>query len=95
MPTTDTTLDTTRVDDTRIAAVRALVSPAVMLEELPATPAIEALVVNMPAWPLAACCEAMTTAWWWWWGRAPSMIMIKPCSTRANSNRWRMNWRAS
>ena len=28
-------------DDTRIAAVRALVSPAVMLEDLPVTPAIE------------------------------------------------------
>jgi 3-deoxy-7-phosphoheptulonate synthase len=40
----DATLDTTRVDDTRIAAVRALVSPAVLLEDLPATPAIEALV---------------------------------------------------
>ena len=40
----DATLDTTRIDDTRIAAVRALVSPAVLLEELPATAAIEALV---------------------------------------------------
>ncbi|MBI5258982.1 MAG: 3-deoxy-7-phosphoheptulonate synthase [Burkholderiales bacterium] len=40
----DATLDTTRIDDTRIAAVRALVSPAVLLEELPVTPAIEALV---------------------------------------------------
>ena len=38
------TLDTTRVDDTRIAAVRALQSPALLLEELPASPAIEALV---------------------------------------------------
>ena len=38
------THDTTRVDDVRIAAVRALVSPAVLLEEMPATPAIEALV---------------------------------------------------
>ena len=40
----DATLDTTRIDDTRIAAVRALVSPAVLLEELPVTPGIEALV---------------------------------------------------
>jgi len=39
-----TTQDTTRIDDTRIAAVRALVSPAVMLEDLPVTPAIEAVV---------------------------------------------------
>ncbi|NRF69066.1 3-deoxy-7-phosphoheptulonate synthase [Aquincola sp. S2] len=40
----DETLDTTRIDDVRIAAVRALVSPAVLLEELPVTPPIEALV---------------------------------------------------
>jgi 3-deoxy-7-phosphoheptulonate synthase len=39
-----TTLDTTRIDDVRIAAVRALVAPAVLLEELPVTEAIEALV---------------------------------------------------
>ena len=38
------TLDTTRIDDVRIAAVRALVSPAVLLEELPVTQAIEDLV---------------------------------------------------
>ena len=38
------TLDTTRIDDTRIAAVRALISPAVMLEDLPVTPAIERTV---------------------------------------------------
>lgn len=38
------TLDTTRIDDVRIAAVRALVSPAVLLEDLPVTPEVEALV---------------------------------------------------
>ena len=36
--------DATRIDDTRIAAVRGLVSPAVLLEELPVTAEIEALV---------------------------------------------------
>jgi len=40
----ENTLDTTRIDDTRIAAVRALVSPAVLLEELPVTPEVEAVV---------------------------------------------------
>jgi 3-deoxy-7-phosphoheptulonate synthase len=40
----DVTLDTTRIDGTRIAAVRALVSPAVLLEDLTVTPEIEALV---------------------------------------------------
>ena len=43
-PAQDTTHDTTRIDDTRIAAVRALVSPAVMLEDLPVTAAIETVV---------------------------------------------------
>jgi 3-deoxy-7-phosphoheptulonate synthase len=38
------TLDTTRIDDVRIAAVRALVSPAVLLEAQPVTPAVEAVV---------------------------------------------------
>ncbi|MDY0331346.1 MAG: 3-deoxy-7-phosphoheptulonate synthase [Thiomonas sp.] len=38
----DGTLDTTRIDDTRIKAVRALVSPAVLLEALPVTAPIEA-----------------------------------------------------
>ncbi len=41
---TDGTLDTTRIDDTRIKAVRALVSPALLLEELPVTAAIEDVV---------------------------------------------------
>ncbi len=40
----DETLDTTRIDDVRIAAVRALVSPAVLLEELPVTAEVEAVV---------------------------------------------------
>jgi 3-deoxy-7-phosphoheptulonate synthase len=38
------THDSTRVDDVRIAAVRALVSPAVLLEDLPVTPEVEQLV---------------------------------------------------
>ena len=42
--THDSTHDTTRIDDTRIKAVRALVSPAVLLEELPVTPQTEQLV---------------------------------------------------
>ena len=43
-PIEDSTHDTTRIDDVRIAAVRALVSPAVLLEEMPVTAATEALV---------------------------------------------------
>ncbi len=40
----EATLDTTRIDDTRIGAVRALVSPAVLLEELAVTQAVEQVV---------------------------------------------------
>jgi 3-deoxy-7-phosphoheptulonate synthase len=43
-PLHQATLDTTRIDDVRIAAVRALVSPALLLEDLPVTPPVEALV---------------------------------------------------
>jgi 3-deoxy-7-phosphoheptulonate synthase len=38
------TLDTTRVDDVRIGAVRPLISPALLLDEMPAPPAAAALV---------------------------------------------------
>ena len=38
------THDSTRVDDVRIAAVRPLLTPAVLLEDLPAPPEVEALV---------------------------------------------------
>ncbi|HEX7382751.1 MAG TPA: 3-deoxy-7-phosphoheptulonate synthase, partial [Burkholderiaceae bacterium] len=38
------THDTTRIDDTRIRAVRPLVTPALLQEWLPVAPAAEALV---------------------------------------------------
>src|SRR5690606_35545438 len=40
----DSTQDTTRIDDTRISAVRPLISPALLQDELPVTPAVQALV---------------------------------------------------
>ncbi|MEP7281370.1 MAG: 3-deoxy-7-phosphoheptulonate synthase [Rubrivivax sp.] len=40
----DATLDLTRIDDVRIGAVRPLVSPAVLLEDLPMTAEVEQLV---------------------------------------------------
>ena len=45
----DETLDTTRIDDTRIRAVRPLVSPAIVLEELPVTQAVENVVESTRA----------------------------------------------
>lgn len=40
----DSTLDTTRIDDVRIGAVRPLISPALLQDELPVSPAIQDLV---------------------------------------------------
>jgi 3-deoxy-7-phosphoheptulonate synthase len=43
-PLQQATQDTTRIDDVRIAAVRALVAPALLLEDLPVTAEVESLV---------------------------------------------------
>jgi 3-deoxy-7-phosphoheptulonate synthase len=40
----DATQDTTRIDDTRIGAVRPLISPALLQDELPVPPAVQTLV---------------------------------------------------
>jgi len=40
----DSTQDTTRIDDTRIGAVRPLISPALLLDELPCPPGVQSLV---------------------------------------------------
>jgi 3-deoxy-7-phosphoheptulonate synthase len=40
----DATQDTTRIDDVRIGAVRPLISPALLQDELPVPPAVQALV---------------------------------------------------
>ena len=63
-----TTHDSTRIDDTRISAVRPLITPA-LLEEKPPSPTY---------------CTARTTASSWWWGRAPSTTMTRPWNTRAS-----------
>jgi 3-deoxy-7-phosphoheptulonate synthase len=40
----DSTQDITRIDDTRIGAVRPLISPALLLDELPCPPGVQAVV---------------------------------------------------
>lgn len=40
----DSTQDITRIDDTRIGAVRPLISPALLLDELPCPPGVQTLV---------------------------------------------------
>jgi 3-deoxy-7-phosphoheptulonate synthase len=49
MRTDEGTADTTRIDDVRIAAVRPLISPALLLDELPVPPAVQALVEHSRA----------------------------------------------
>ena len=57
----DSTQDITRIDDTRIAAVRPLISPALLQDELPVS-------TRSRRWSNAAgprsptCCTAATTA---------------------------------
>lgn len=45
----DSTQDTTRIDDVRIGAVRPLISPALLQDELPVPPAVQALVEDSRA----------------------------------------------
>ncbi|MGN6315624.1 3-deoxy-7-phosphoheptulonate synthase [Trinickia sp.] len=45
----DATQDTTRIDDVRIGAVRPLISPALLQDELPVPPAVQTLVENTRA----------------------------------------------
>jgi 3-deoxy-7-phosphoheptulonate synthase len=45
----DSTQDTTRIDDTRIGAVRPLISPALLLDELPVTQSVQTLVEDSRA----------------------------------------------
>jgi 3-deoxy-7-phosphoheptulonate synthase len=45
----DSTLDTTRIDDVRIGAVRPLISPALLLDELPVSPPVQNLVEDTRA----------------------------------------------
>lgn len=46
---TDSTLDTTRIDDVRISAVRPLISPALLQDELPVSPQVQSLVEHSRA----------------------------------------------
>lgn len=45
----DSTQDTTRIDDTRIGAARPLISPALLLDELPVTQSVQTLVEDSRA----------------------------------------------
>ncbi len=68
--TRDSTRDSTRVDDVRIAAVRPLISPALLLDELPMPDAVQARVEASRAEVAAVLA-----------GRDPRLIVVVgPCS---------------
>jgi GGDEF domain-containing protein len=60
MKTELTTHDTTRIDDTRIGAVRPLITPALLEEKLPVPDAAQALVETSRT-AISACCTGRTT----------------------------------
>ena len=66
----DSTQDTTRIDDVRIAAVRPLISPALLQDDLPVPPAVQSLVERARA-EIAAILR----------GRDDRMlVVVGPCS---------------
>jgi 3-deoxy-7-phosphoheptulonate synthase len=62
MKTELTTHDTTRIDDTRIGAVRPLITPALLEEKLPVPDAAQTLVETSRTLPFPTSCTAGTTA---------------------------------
>ncbi|GEM_PF-5754916 len=58
--TADLTQDNTRTDDTRISAVRPLISPALLQDELPVSPAIQTLVRQVARKSPTSCTAATT-----------------------------------
>ena len=77
-----TTHDTTRIDDTRISAVRPLITPAPLEEKLPASRRRSLVEASRAA--ISDVCTAATTASSWWWGRVPSTTTTRPWTTRAS-----------
>ena len=80
--TRDSTLDTTRIDDVRIGAVRPLITPALLQERVPV--ATTRLPLSKPAAPRSpTCCTAATTGSSWSSVRARSTITTRRSSTAA------------
>ena len=57
----DSTLDTTRIDDVRIGAVRPLITPALLQERLPVRRRHAGAGGDAAAPPSPTCCTAATT----------------------------------
>ena len=77
-----TTLDTTRVDDVRIGAVRPLISPALLLDDMPAPDSAVTLVEKARvelAKVLGGSDDRLSSSW----ARARSTTTTRHSSTRA------------
>jgi hypothetical protein len=74
-PSRLSTQDATRIDDTRIGAVRPLITPALLQEWQPVPPAGAGVGGAAAARRSRVCCTAQMTGWSWWSARAPSTTM--------------------
>ena len=85
------THDTTRIDDTRIKAVRPLITPALLEEWLPAPDAAQALVESSRA-ALSRVLHGQDDRLIVVVGPAPSMTTARPWNTRMRSRPRPMRW---
>ena len=88
MPSTQ---DLTRIDDTRIGAVRPLITPALLQEALPVSEQVLADVEHHRH-AISDVLHGRGDRLVWWWAHAPSMPMIRPWTTRSVSSPWPKNW---
>jgi type VI protein secretion system component VasF len=82
-PTPLSTLDTTRIDDTRIKAVRPLVTPALLQEWMPAPESAQALVESSRA-AISRILQGLDDRLIVVGDRVPSTTMTRPSNTHAN-----------
>ena len=68
------------VDDTRIAQMKPLITPAILLEELPMSDAMVASVAKDRA-EIQDICMAVIHAWWWSSVHVRFMILTPPKNT--------------
>lgn len=77
----DSTQDTTRIDDVRIGAVRPLISPALLQDDLPVPLSVQTLV-EKAALKLPTLFKAATTGWSLSSDRARFTTMTRRLNTR-------------
>ena len=79
----DSTLDTTRIDDVRIGAVRPLITPALLQERAAGARRHAGAGGAQPRRDRRRAARRATTGWSWWWARARSTTTTRRSSTRS------------